>query len=57
MASPASPEKHDNKPVKLVNNAGYGAADKPKPKLKSIETEHLRTDHKLANLPSPVNFK
>lgn len=41
-------------------NTGKAApvqAGKPKPRPKPIETEYLRTDYKLANMPSPVNMK
>jgi len=38
-------------------SGGVGGANKLKPKPKPIETEYLRTDYKLANIPSPVNLK
>ena len=46
----------------VAKDLGKGAAvlmgnPKPKPKPKPIETEYLRTDYKLANVPSPANFK
>lgn len=45
-----------------TENIGKGAAillgkAKNKLKPKAIETEYLRTDFKLANIPSPINMK
>ncbi len=47
----------------VAKNLGKGAAalvgatKQAKAKPKPIETEYLRTDYKLANIPSPVNMK
>jgi len=54
-------EQDDNngavKSPAVLSAGGAGGANKLKPKPKPIETEYLRTDYKLANIPSPVNLK
>lgn len=47
-------EEEDDKSEVKVPAVAIGKA---KPRPKPIETEYLRTDYKLANMPSPVNMK
>jgi len=58
-ASPVNQEQHEEHDEGLGKGAAMlmGNKGKPKPRPKPIETEHLRTDFKLANIPSPINMK
>lgn len=58
----ADQQKNNGYDEDVGKDLGKGAAalvgnPKTKPKPKPIETEYLRTDYKLANIPSPNNFK
>jgi len=61
--SPSNGKNSQQEEEEAPENIGKGAAmllggkNKTKNKPKAIETEYLRTDFKLNNIPSPINMK
>jgi len=63
FADKSPSQEQDSQNEEDIKNIGKGAAlllagkNNGKTKPKPIETEYLRTDFKLANIPSPINMK